>query len=119
MKLLKGLAILLLAGNLYAGTVSFETVDTTSITAVGFTATNLYKTDTLSTRTRIYADSAVFVVEEANMRFRTDGTDPTGTVGTLVYIGDVVTIESSQDLANFSIINTTGTTGRIQSHYYE
>ncbi len=40
------------------------------------------------------AKGALVTLEQANLRMRTDGTDPTTSEGHLVYVGDVLTFDS-------------------------
>jgi hypothetical protein len=64
-----------------------------STTAIGLTASTYGS-----------ADVAIITVEDANVRFRTDGTAPTTSEGHIAYVGDVITLRSQGDIANFSAI---------------
>ena len=61
---------------------------------------------TLTAATYGLAKRSVITVETAQIRFRTDGTAPTAAVGHLADIGDSVTLESAEDIANFKAIRT-------------
>lgn len=50
-------------------------------------------------------------LETAQIRWRADGTAPTTTVGTLMEIGDVMTIANILDAMNIRFIRTGGTSG--------
>ncbi len=52
------------------------------------------------------AKRAVITVETAQIRFRTDGTAPTAAVGHLLAAGDIVILESAEDIENFKAIRT-------------
>jgi len=72
--------------------LGYESV-TVSTTAIGFTAAT-YKD----------ADVAIITVEDANVRFRIDGTAPTTTEGHIAYEQDVVMLRNQADIANFQAI---------------
>ncbi len=73
-------------------TLGYESV-AVSTTAIGFTAATYGP-----------ADVAVITVEDANIRFRVDGTAPTTSEGHIAYEQDVITLRSQGDIANFSAI---------------
>ena len=81
---------------LYQDTFAFEALAVAG-TAVGFTAA-----------TFLHAYAAVIRVEGAQVRYRTDGTDPTATVGMVADPGDVLNINSSRDLQDIKFIRTGG-----------
>ena len=80
----------------YKDTFAFEALAVAG-TAVGFTA---------ATFATAYA--AVIRVEGAQVRYRTDGTDPSATVGMVADPGDVLNINSSRDLQAIKFIRTGG-----------
>jgi hypothetical protein len=84
---------------------------TVSDTAKSFTAATIDPSDPDS------AFKAVFVVEDANIRFRVDGGDPTASVGLLAKVGAVVTITGNHDVRNFKAIRVT-TDATIQPSYF-
>ena len=50
-------------------------------------------------------------LETAQIRYRTDGTDPTATVGTILDVNDTLFITSPDDAARIRFIRTGGTSG--------
>lgn len=60
---------------------------------------------------------AYITVEDAPIRYRIDGGEPTATEGHLLNPGDKLSINSHSDLNNFKAIRTTGTNGRILTTY--
>lgn len=80
----------------YNDTIAFENL-TVAGTAVGFTA---------GTYAGAYA--AFARVEGAQVRYRTDGTDPTASVGMLADPGDGIPITGSKDLQAIKFIRTGG-----------
>ena len=64
------------------------------------------------------ANVAIVQVEGAPIRWRDDGTDPTSSVGMLLYPGNVVQLNVEDQLANFSAIQT-ATGGKLNVSYYE
>ena len=79
---------------------------TVSTTAVGLTVATIGD-----------ADVARITVETANIRFRTDGTDPTTTEGHILYIGDVLELRSQSDLLNFKAIRDDAVDATIRVTY--
>lgn len=66
--------------------------------------------------TRRYAE---ITIETAPIRFTVDGTAPTTTVGHLVNPGDVIRLDSNEDITAFRAIRTTATSGTIKVTYSE
>ena len=62
-------------------------------------------------------DEAIITVETAQVRFRQDGTVPTSTVGHILEVGDVLTLDSSEAMADVSFIRTGGTSGTLRCSY--
>jgi hypothetical protein len=75
-------------------------------TAGGFTAATIDAVGGHPQATR-----AVCRLETAQIRYRYDGTAATATVGTLLEIGDVLTLDGYDALKVFSAIRTGGTSG--------
>ncbi len=69
---------------------------------------------TLATVRAAGEDHAVITVETATIRFAVDGTTATATVGHVASPGDVITLDSSAELTNFSAIRTTGTSATLK-----
>lgn len=91
-------------------TKSFETVTVTG------TATTL----TPPTYDCLYKQTkAIITVEVANIRVRTDGTAPTAAVGHLVNIGDVIELDSIEDITSFQAIRTGDTSATLSVTYLE
>lgn len=64
-------------------------------------------------------ESAVFVVETAEIRFTLDGTPPTTTVGTLGSIGVPFEITGESNMRKFRAIRTGAVSGVIQPIYFD
>ena len=75
-------------------------------TSIGFTAATL-----------IGARLATAAVESAQIRYRTDGTDPTATVGVLANPGDVITIYGNVDISAFRAIRTGGASATLSTEF--
>ena len=65
------------------------------------------------------ATKAIMTVEDATLRFRDDGTDPTSTVGLRVFIAGTIILNSRQALTNFRAIRTGSTNSELNVNYYE
>lgn len=67
------------------------------------------------------ANKAVIVVEDATLRYRDDGTDPTATVGLRMFVGGIIVLNSRQSLTKFRVIRDTSasTDSEINILYYE
>lgn len=80
-------------------------------TAVGFTAA------VMSPGGGPGAVRAFVTSETAEMRYRTDGTDPTATEGHLLTPNDRLVFEGAATLAQFRAIRTGGTSGVLRITY--
>ena len=85
---------------------SFEAI-TVSNTAVGLTKAN-YETGV----------TAELTVENGPIRFRTDGTAATASVGHLLSDGDVLYIDNPSEMAALSMFRDGGTSGNISVSYF-
>jgi hypothetical protein len=56
-------------------------------------------------------------LELAEIRYTTDGTTPTSTVGTLMQIGDGLPLPDHDYLVKFQAIRTTGVSGQLDCTY--
>lgn len=56
---------------------------------------------------------AVITCEDAQVRFRYDGGDPSATVGHLLNIGDQLILEGRSNIINFKAIRTGGVNGTL------
>ena len=75
---------------------------TVSSTALGFTAANLALANSLYGRD---IKNVLVTVETNPIRFTTDGTTPTSTVGHLLSVGDIYTCDG-EDVLKFRAIRT-------------
>jgi hypothetical protein len=89
----------------YNDTIAFEALAVAG-TAVGFTAA-----------TFAGAYTAVARVEGAQVRYRTDGTDPTASVGMVADPGDVIHVTSSRDLQAIRFIRTGGVSATVNAEF--
>ena len=86
-------------------TSGFEAL-TVAGTAVGFTAA-----------TSAGAKAAHVKVEGAQIRYRSDGTDPTATVGTLYDVGDEFIVWGKDDMDDIRFIRTGGVSATLNTHF--
>ena len=92
-----------------------DDVITVSTVAVGFTTAKLTAT---SGRFKGRAvDGALVTVEDDNIRYRVTGTNPTASIGHLVYEDGSVFIEGAENVRNFLAIRQT-TDATIYCTYY-
>lgn len=63
------------------------------------------------------ARTAVICVEDAGIRYRLDGTAPTTAVGISLASGDIVVLQSPEEIAGFQGIATTATDAVLQIAY--
>ena len=75
-------------------------------TAVGFTAATIAG-----------ARMATVKVEGAQVRYRTDGTAPTATVGTILDVGDSLIVWGSADVQAILFIRTGGVSATLASEF--
>lgn len=85
---------------------AFESV-TVSTTAV-----------TLTSATFDNATKAVVSLEGATVRFRPDDTDPTAAIGHELVAGDVLTLETPDEIQRVSFISKDGGTGTLRVTYF-
>lgn len=93
--------------------IAFEQI-TVANTAIGFTATKVEPD--LSGGAR-QADTAVCRARTAEMSYTTDGTTPTSSVGTLLEVGDVLTVLGHDSIMRFKAIRTTAVSGQLDCTY--
>ncbi len=77
---------------------------------IGATSTSL---TTTTVDGKMSAFRAVIGCETAQCRFRYDGPAPTATVGHILNPGDRLVLEGRQNISNFSIIRTGGTSASL------
>ena len=90
---------------------SFETL-TVNGTAAGFTAATI-------TTANYNVRKAFCTLETAAIRYRTDGTAPTGTIGHLLDVSGKLELDGRDDIVNFSAISTTATSGTLRCTYWK
>jgi hypothetical protein len=96
-----------LAQNAY---VVFEQI-TVAGTSIGLTASKINPAG------RDQAQTAICRLETAQVRYTVDQTTPTSTVGTLLEIGDVLTLAGNDTLNFFRAIRTGGSSGQLDCTY--
>ncbi len=62
--------------------------------------------------------SYVGILQDGQIRFRTDGTAPTTTEGKLVVIGQEIRLSESQ-MATARFLRTTGTSGTLKGEFFD
>lgn len=87
---------------------------TVADTAVGFTEALIKVRGPVGI---VKAGEAFFGVETAPIRFTTNGTTPTSTVGVLVNPGQFITITSEEDVAKFRAIRTGAVSASLKCLY--
>ncbi|HXG71325.1 MAG TPA: hypothetical protein VNJ04_12035 [Gemmatimonadaceae bacterium] len=90
--------------------LAFEQV-TVAATSIGFTSA------LINPAGQVQANKAVCRVETAQMRFRIDGTAPTAAVGTILDVGDILTLVGNDVLRSFRAIRTGATSGVLSCSY--
>lgn len=80
---------------------------TVSTSAVGFASIPLQ------------ANKAIVVVEDATIRYREDGTNPTSSVGTKQFVNSTIIIEGRTRLTQFRAIRQGSTDALLSINYYE
>jgi hypothetical protein len=102
---------------------AYESI-TVSSTAVGFTASNIDQDNNLSGNPinagsigKLQATRATVTIEDANIRYRVDGTDATASEGHRLTPGDVIYVQGYQAISNFSAIREDGTDATIRVTY--
>jgi hypothetical protein len=89
--------------------LAFEQI-TVAGTAIGFTAATVNGSDAQAT-------VAMCRLRTAEISYRFDGGTPTSSVGTLLEVGDTLTLTGHDVLLKFLAIRTTGTSGQLDCTY--
>lgn len=89
---------------------TFEQLTVTNVVTV--LSEKFYKQQTF-----MKAQKAVITVETADMRFTTDGVDPTTSVGHLVGSGDTIELDSPDEIKKFKAVRTGSTSAVINVTY--
>lgn len=100
-------AVWALPSTAIADSFDYESV-TVADTAIGITASKVSPAN--GERAKIL----FCTLETAQVRFRTDGTDPTSSEGHIINVGDVVTFNSTGDIGRFRAIRTGATSGVLK-----
>lgn len=90
---------------------AFEQI-TVAGTAIGFTTATISQGNG-----HAQANKAVCRLETAQIRFRVDGTAPTSSVGTLLEVGDILTLTDPVEMQQFKAIRTGSTSGLLDCSY--
>ena len=106
-KIFLAMVIVLLSCSLTYAAYRYESI-TIADTAIGLTAANI-KVNTV----RVYC-----TLETAQIRFRTDGTNPTASTGHLLETGAALELYSYDDISKFKAIRTGATSGALQCSYW-
>lgn len=106
------LLVLLLMAVVPLSAVSYITFEQITVAAasIGLTTTKILPDGVGSGRQATLASCRL---ETAEIRFTTDGTVPTTTVGTLLEIGETVVITGFDSLTKFRAIRTGATSGQL------
>ena len=91
--------------------VTYEQI-TVATSSIGITATITNPTGYPQQNT------CVLRLETAQVRYRTDGTAPSSTVGTPLEIGDVLVITTNEDARRVRFIRTGATSGLLNAECY-
>lgn len=89
---------------------AFETITVAGV-SIGFTAA------TISPSGAPGATCVYLTLEDAQIRWRADGADPTATVGHVMDAGDTITLHGADNLATFRAIRTGGVSGTLRASY--
>ena len=87
------------------GYIAHESI-TVAGTAIGLTAATI-----------VSSNLAVLTLEDAPISYTVNGTTPTATVGHLAQPGDVIKLESEDELRKFRAIRTGGVSGTLKATY--
>lgn len=93
-----------------AAYLAFEQI-TVAAASIGFTAAKITPAGLPM------ATSALCRLELAEIRYTIDGTVPSATVGTLLEIGDTLTLSGHDVLTTFRAFRTGGTSGQLDVTY--
>jgi len=99
-------------GNVIAGLYepyNYEAI-TVADSAIGFTA-SILKDNSAPLKD---CQRVICTLETASVRYTTDGTTPTTTIGHLLNAGDIVIVQGQPAISNFRAIRTGGTSGSLK-----
>lgn len=72
----------------------------------------------LTSGTYLDAIYAELTLETAEIRMRVDGGNPSATVGHIVEVGDVITLEGTKQISQFKGYRTGGVSGVLKATYF-
>jgi hypothetical protein len=101
------------ASGQYTDTFAFEAL-TVAGSATALTAGTY---DPVGVESNTPAISATIQCQVAQVRYRSDGTDPTASVGTILEVGEEVVVWGSRDIKSFRAIRTGGTSATLATSY--
>ncbi len=84
-----------------------QITDTGEHETVGYESLTVSSTAVSPASIPATAIRAIITVEDDNVRFRTDGTAPTASVGHRLLVNDALVLESAADIAAFQVIRET------------
>ncbi len=97
--------------------LGFESI-TVGATAIGFTASCIQVgTGCNGSVSHDQATAASCRLETAQIRYTYDGTTPTSTVGTLLEVGETLTLSGNDALQDFQAIRTGSSSGALKCNY--
>lgn len=98
--------------------LAFEQI-TVGATAIGFTSSLIRPTATAGAAGSTQATIAQCRLETAEIRYRFDTTAATSQIGTLLEIGDVLTLTGNDALNNFKAVATGSSSGQLDCTYLQ
>ena len=64
------------------------------------------------------ANKAIIVVEDSNIRYREDGTDPTADIGTKAFQNTTIIVEGRNRMSSFKAIRLSTSDAKLSINYY-
>lgn len=93
--------------------VAFEQIAVAN-SAIGFTASKITPSGAPGQSQAVVASCRL---ETAEVRYTVDGTTPTTTVGTLLEVGEILTVQGHDSMLLFKAIRTGATSGQLDCVY--
>ncbi|KKL63450.1 hypothetical protein LCGC14_2174980 [marine sediment metagenome] len=109
--------VLVSAGFVFAQSWTVDSFTHESVTVVELTSTSLTAATYKPSGNVPPTKRAVITVEDAHVRWRTDGTAPTQTVGHLTQIDGVIILETLSDIINFRAFGLSSTSSTLHITY--
>lgn len=115
---MKFLPWILLAGVTFFGATCYS--QTAAVSYESITVTDAAVGIGSGTLTYVMAGGACSGrLEDAQIRFRVDGTDPTAAEGVLLEIGDTITVTTLRNITQFKAIRTGAVSGTLKIHCFQ